>query len=99
MSLASRRAVLLAALAAPLSVLSRPAPQYDPGADDHEIRIGNTGPYSGPASAYGTTGKAMRAVFDQVNVEGGVNGRRIRFLSRDDGYNPAKTVEQVRRLV
>jgi ABC-type branched-subunit amino acid transport system substrate-binding protein len=99
MSLASRRAVLLAALAAPLSVLSRPAPQYDPGADDHEIRIGNTGPYSGPASAYGTTGKAMRAVFDQVNAEGGVNGRRIRFLSRDDGYNPAKTVEQVRRLV
>ena len=95
----ARSAALWLALALLGIAAAAPAPQYDPGADDHEIRIGNTGPYSRPASAYGTTGKAMRAVFDQVNAEGGIHGRRIRFISLDDGYNPAKTVEQVRRLV
>ena len=56
-------------------------------------------PFSGPASAYGIPGKAMSAVFDKVNADGGINGRKIKFISLDDGYNPAKTVEQVRKLV
>lgn len=73
--------------------------QYDPGADDKEIKIGHTGPYSGPASAYGVIGKAISAYFDKVNAEGGINGRRIKFISLDDGYNPSKTVEQARKLV
>jgi len=72
---------------------------YDPGVTDTEIKIGNTNPYSGPASAYGTIGKAIGAYFDKVNAEGGINGRRIDFISLDDGYSPPKTVEQVRRLV
>jgi branched-chain amino acid transport system substrate-binding protein len=72
---------------------------YDPGASDTEIKIGNTNPYSGRASAYGTIGKAISAYFDKVNAEGGINGRKITFISLDDGYNPAKTVEQIRKLV
>lgn len=72
---------------------------YDPGVTDTEIKIGNTNPYSGPASAYGTIGKAIGAYFDKVNAEGGINGRRIDFISLDDGYSPPKTVEQARRLV
>jgi branched-chain amino acid transport system substrate-binding protein len=73
--------------------------RYDSGANDREILIGHAGPYSGPASAYGAIGKAIGAYFDKVNAEGGVNGRKIKFISLDDGYNPAKTVEQVRKLV
>lgn len=73
--------------------------KYDPGASDKEIVIGDTKPYSGPASAYGTIGKAIAAYFDKVNAEGGINGRKVRYISLDDGYNPAKTVEQVRKLV
>jgi branched-chain amino acid transport system substrate-binding protein len=73
--------------------------KYDPGASDKEILIGGISPYSGPASAYGAIGKAISAYFDKVNAEGGVNGRRIKFISVDDGYNPAKTVEQARKLV
>jgi len=73
--------------------------KYDPGASDTEIRIGNTSPYSGPASAYQEIAKAMGAYFDKVNAEGGVNGRKIKFISVDDGYNPPKTVEQTRKLV
>jgi branched-chain amino acid transport system substrate-binding protein len=72
---------------------------YDPGASDTEIRIGNTNPYSGPASSYGTIGRSITAYFNKVNEEGGVNGRRITFISLDDGYSPPRTVEQVRRLV
>jgi ABC-type branched-subunit amino acid transport system substrate-binding protein len=72
---------------------------YDPGATDTEIKIGNLVPYSGPASSYGTIGKAAGAYFDKINAEGGIKGRKIRFLSLDDGYNPAKTVEQTRKLV
>ena len=64
-----------------------------------EIKIGNTNPYSGPASAYGTIGKAIGAYFKKVNDEGGVNGRKINFISYDDGYSPPKTVEMVRKLV
>lgn len=73
--------------------------KYDPGASDTEIVIGNTMPYSGPLSAYGTIGKAMEAYFAKVNAEGGVNGRTIRLISLDDGYVPNNTLSQTRRLV
>lgn len=70
-----------------------------PGVSDTEIVIGNTAPYSGPASAYGVIGKIFEAHFRMVNDQGGINGRRIRYISLDDAYSPPKTVEQVRRLV
>jgi len=74
--------------------------KYDAGANDKEIKLGDIKPYSGPASAYGTIGKAISAYFDKVNAEeGGVNGRKIKLISLDDGYNPARTVEQARKLV
>jgi branched-chain amino acid transport system substrate-binding protein len=73
--------------------------KYDPGASDTEIRIGNIMPYSGPASAYGTIGKAQAAYFRMINETGGINGRKINFISYDDGYSPPKTVEQARKLV
>jgi ABC-type branched-subunit amino acid transport system substrate-binding protein len=73
--------------------------QYDPGASDTEIKIGQTMPYSGPASAYGTQGKAEAAYWRMINSQGGINGRKITFLSMDDGYSPPKTVEQTRKLV
>ena len=73
--------------------------KYDPGATDKEIKVGHVIAYSGPASAYGAIGKAISAYFDKVNAEGGINGRSVKFISLDDGYNPAKTVEQVRKLV
>jgi branched-chain amino acid transport system substrate-binding protein len=73
--------------------------QYGPGVTDTEIKIGNTMPYSGPASSYGTAGKAEAAYFAMINEQGGINGRRINFISRDDGYSPPKTVEVVRQLV
>ena len=75
------------------------AGQYGPGASDAEIKIGNTMPYSGPASAYGIIGKTEAAYFAMLNEQGGINGRKINFISRDDGYSPPKTVEQVRQLV
>jgi branched-chain amino acid transport system substrate-binding protein len=70
-----------------------------PGVTATEIRIGNTMPYSGPASAYGTIGKAMAAIFRMANDQGGFAGRRVNFISYDDGYSPPKTVEQTRRLI
>ena len=73
--------------------------KYDPGASDKEIKVGHLNPYSGPASAYGAIGKAISAYFDKVNADGGINGRMVKFISLDDGYNPAKTVEQARKLV
>ena len=73
--------------------------KYDPGASDTEIKIGNIVPYSGPASAYGTVGKAMAAVFRKVNDDGGINGRKINFISYDDAYSPPKAVEQARKLI
>ncbi|MBK6851670.1 MAG: ABC transporter substrate-binding protein [Burkholderiales bacterium] len=73
--------------------------KYGPGASDKEIKIGQTMPYSGPASAYGTIGKAQAAYFRMINEAGGVNGRKINLLSVDDGYSPPKTVEMVRKLV
>ena len=92
---------LLAAVAACALGLSVPAlaATYDEGASDTEIKIGNTNPYSGPASAYGSIGKSIAACFKKVNAEGGINGRQINFISLDDGYSPPKTVEQTRKLV
>jgi ABC-type branched-subunit amino acid transport system substrate-binding protein len=73
--------------------------KYDTGATDTEIKIGNTIAYSGPASNYGTIAKAEAAYFNKINAEGGINGRKINFISYDDGYSPPKTVEQVRKLI
>ena len=73
--------------------------KYDVGADDKEIKLGHINPYSGPASAYGAIGKSIGAYFDKINAEGGINGRKVKFITLDDGYNPAKTVEQTRKLV
>jgi branched-chain amino acid transport system substrate-binding protein len=73
--------------------------KYDPGASDTEIKIGQTMPYSGPASAYGTLGRTHAAYFKKINDEGGINGRKVTFITLDDGYAPPKTVEMVRRLV
>ena len=73
--------------------------KYDIGATDDEIKIGNIMPYSGPASAYGVIGKTEAAYFNKINAEGGINGRKIKFISYDDAYSPPKTVEQARRLV
>jgi branched-chain amino acid transport system substrate-binding protein len=77
----------------------RAAKQYGPGVTDTEIKIGNTCFYSGPASSYGTIGRAMAAYYKMVNEEGGVNGRKIDFISYDDAYSPPKTVEMTRKLV
>ena len=73
--------------------------KYDTGATDTEIKIGNIMPYSGPASAYGVIGKTEDAYFKKINAEGGINGRKINFISYDDAYSPPKTVEQARKLV
>jgi len=73
--------------------------KYDTGATDTEIKIGNIMPYSGPASAYGVIGKTEEAYFKKINAEGGINGRKINFVSYDDAYSPPKTVEQARKLV
>jgi branched-chain amino acid transport system substrate-binding protein len=73
--------------------------KYDTGATDTEIKIGNIMPYSGPASAYGVIGKTEEAYFKKINAEGGINGRKINFISYDDNYSPPKTVEQARKLV
>ncbi|WP_441255710.1 ABC transporter substrate-binding protein [Tardiphaga sp. 285_C5_N1_2] len=73
--------------------------KYDTGASDTEIKIGNIMPYSGPASAYGAIGKTEEAYFKKINAAGGVNGRKINFISYDDAYSPPKTVEQARKLV
>ncbi|MBV9532668.1 MAG: ABC transporter substrate-binding protein [Bradyrhizobium sp.] len=73
--------------------------KYDPGVTDAEIKIGNIMPYSGPASAWGTVGKAEAAYFRKINAEGGINGRKINFISYDDAYSPPKAVEQARKLV
>jgi branched-chain amino acid transport system substrate-binding protein len=86
---------VVAGLASPVAAQKK----YDPGASDTEIKVGNIMPYSGPASAYGEVGKTQAAYFRKVNAEGGINGRRINFISYDDAYSPPKTVEQARKLV
>jgi ABC-type branched-subunit amino acid transport system substrate-binding protein len=93
---------LLACAAACLLLTAGPAlaqKKYGPGASDTEIKIGSTNPYSGPASAYGTIGRAEATYFRMINDQGGVNGRKINFISLDDGYSPPRTVEQIRKLV
>src|SRR5271167_2382154 len=70
-----------------------------PGVTDTEIKIGQTMPYSGPASAYGVIGRTEAAYFKMINEQGGINGRKVNLISLDDGYSPPKTVEQIRRLV
>ena len=102
----TRRSVLAMApsaiaLAAPFLSIgpARAEKKYGPGVTDTEIKIGNTCFYSGPASSYGTIGKAETAYFKMLNGQGGVNGRKINFLSYDDAYSPPKTVEQTRKLV
>src|SRR5437016_6761884 len=97
----ARVAALFAALVG-LAITATPASaqkKYDTGATDTEIKIGNIMPYSGPASAYGVIGKTEQAYFNKINTEGGINGRKINFISYDDGYSPPKTVEQARKLV
>jgi branched-chain amino acid transport system substrate-binding protein len=98
----TRRTILGAApsaLAFAAAMPARAANQYGPGVTDTEIKIGNTCFYTGPASSYSTIGKAMAAYYKRVNDQGGVNGRKITFISYDDAYSPPKTVEQTRRLV
>jgi branched-chain amino acid transport system substrate-binding protein len=87
------------AIAAALALPAYAQKKYDSGASDTEIKIGNTNPYSGPASAYGQIGKAIAAYFKMVNDQGGINGRKVNFVSYDDSYSPPKTVEMARKLV
>jgi branched-chain amino acid transport system substrate-binding protein len=95
------RRTLLAMVALALAAAGPAAAQtkYGPGVSDSEIRIGNTAPYSGAASAYSAAAVSELAYFAMLNAKGGVNGRKITMVSLDDGYSPPKTVEQVRRLV
>jgi branched-chain amino acid transport system substrate-binding protein len=96
------RRTLLTAAAAAGFIPAAPAiirAEESPGVTATEIRLGNTMAYSGPASAYGTIGKAMAAMFKMANEQGGFAGRKVNFISYDDGYSPPKTVEQIRRLV
>ena len=97
----SRRIFLGLASAASLAL--RPgagrASNGAPGVTDTEIKVGQTMPYSGPASGYGVIGRSEAAYFRMINEQGGVNGRKLNLISLDDGYSPPKTVEQVRRLV
>src|ERR1700690_4003859 len=97
----SRRSFLQSSAAAAAFTAGTRAAWADnlPGVTDTEIKIGQTMPYSGPASAYGVIGKADLAYFKLINEQGGVNGRKINLISLDDGYSPPKTVEQIRRLV
>jgi branched-chain amino acid transport system substrate-binding protein len=100
--MSSRRMVIGGLAASGLVLASRTvyaAGQYGPGVTDTEIKIGNTNPYSGPASAYGINGKVHAAYFAMINEKGGINGRKINYISRDDSYSPPKTVELVRQMV
>src|SRR6185295_5554039 len=92
--------VLVAALVVlAMPQLSHAQKKYGPGVTDTEIKLGQTMPYSGPASAYGAIGKAELAYFEMINEQGGINGRKVNLLSLDDGYSPPRAVEQVRKLV
>jgi ABC-type branched-subunit amino acid transport system substrate-binding protein/TRAP-type uncharacterized transport system substrate-binding protein len=98
-----RRSLRAAGLATTIALImtggAHAQKQYDPGATDTEIKIGNIMPYTGPASAYGTIGQTIAAYFTKVNAEGGINGRKLTLISYDDSYNPAKAVEQAKKLV
>jgi ABC-type branched-subunit amino acid transport system substrate-binding protein len=93
------RFATLVALAAMTASAALAQKAYDPGADDTEIKIGNIMPYSGPASSYGVIGKTEAAYFNKINADGGINGRKITFISYDDAYSPPKAIEQARKLV
>jgi len=96
------RRLALAIAATGIALAAAPAaaqPKYGPGASDGEIKVGNIMPYSGPLSAYAIIGKTQAAYFKKINDEGGINGRKIDFISYDDGFSPPKTVEQARKLV
>jgi branched-chain amino acid transport system substrate-binding protein len=99
----TRRTFMIGAASVPPTLALFPADAargtYDDGATDSEIKIGHTNPYSGPASSYGVIGKCIAAYWTMVNDRGGINGRKIDFITYDDGYSPPKTVEMVRRLV
>jgi branched-chain amino acid transport system substrate-binding protein len=102
MAFARRRLALASAALFTVAASSSAAlaqKKYDIGATDTEIKIGNIMPYSGAASAYGVIGKTEEAYFRKINAEGGINGRKINFISYDDGYSPPKTVEQARKLI
>ena len=93
------RFILAATVAVSMASIAKAEKKYGPGVTDTEIKIGNIMPYSGPASAYGIIGQTEAAYFKKINDEGGINGRKINFVSYDDGYSPPKTVEQARKLV
>src|SRR5271155_5143764 len=96
------RGILLAFIVLSFSAGTNPAAaekKYDPGATDNEIKIGNIMPYSGPLSAYALIGRTEAAFFNKINAEGGINGRKISFVTYDDAFSPPKTVEQARKLV
>jgi branched-chain amino acid transport system substrate-binding protein len=96
------RGIMLLSIAGCLLMGANPAAaqkKYDPGVTDGEIKIGNIMPYSGPLSAYALIGRTQDAFFKKLNAEGGINGRKINFISYDDAFSPAKTVEQARKLV
>ncbi len=100
--MAFRRHILALIVAGNLAAMGNSicvAAEYSTGASDTEIKIGNTMPYSGPASGYSAIGKSLAAYFAMINDQGGINGRKINFISRDDAYSPPKTVEVVRKLV
>jgi branched-chain amino acid transport system substrate-binding protein len=100
MAMSRHLALGLIVAAGALGATPAPAQQrYDPGASDGEIKVGNIMPYSGPLSAYAIIGKTQAAYFKKINAEGGINGRKIAFVSYDDGFSPPKTVEQARKLV
>jgi branched-chain amino acid transport system substrate-binding protein len=96
----SLRVVLLSVLLASLADNAAMAQKkYDVGVTDTTIKIGNIMPYSGPASAYAAIGKTEAAYFRMINEQGGINGRKIEFITYDDGFSPPKTVEQARKLI
>src|SRR5438094_1021096 len=100
--MAQSRGIILGSILACVLLGTCPAAaqkKYDPGVSDTEIKVGNIMPYSGPLSAYAIIGKTQAAYFNKINAEGGVNGRKITFVSYDDGFSPPKTVEQARKLV
>src|SRR5579871_1729471 len=93
------RTALIASVLQSLLVASAVAEEPTVGVTETEIKIGNIMAYSGPVSAYGAIGRAEKAYFDKVNAEGGINGRKIKFISYDDSGSPPKTVEQARKLI
>src|SRR5271169_1387423 len=95
----ARSALLAGLMAVAMASAANAQKKYDPGATDTEIKVGNIMPYSGPLSAYALIGRTQDAFFKKLNAEGGINGRNINFISYDDGFSPAKTVEQARKLV